>query len=42
MKRRYLPHFGSDKGFKGTFVNQALSSLHERAHKITLSLPFKC
>ena len=28
MKRLFLPHFWSNKGFKGTVVNQTLSSLH--------------
>ena len=26
-KRQYLPHFGSDEGFKGINVNRAMSSL---------------
>ena len=34
QKRRFLPHFWSDKDFKGTVVNQTLPSLHEG------SLPF--
>ena len=28
MKQLFLPHFWSNKGFKGTVVNQTLSSLH--------------
>ena len=26
--RQYLPHYWLDKGFKGTFLNRALPSLH--------------
>ena len=35
-KRQYLPHYLSDKGFKGTVVNQALPSLHGGSVEITL------
>ena len=40
-KRRYLPHFLSDKGFKGTVVNRALSSLPGGFLKPTLTVPLK-
>ena len=38
--RQYLPHYWSDKGFLGTVVNQALSSLDGGSLKITLTVPF--
>jgi len=38
-KRRYLPHYWLDSGFKGTIVNRALPSLDEESLKITLSVP---
>ena len=28
FKRQYLPHYQSDNGVNGTFVDQAMSSLH--------------
>ena len=36
-----LIHTCSDKAFKGTVVNQALSSLHEGSLKIALTVPLK-
>ena len=39
FKRRYFPHYRTDKYFKGTVVNRALPSLHERSLKITLTVP---
>ena len=38
-KRRYLSHYRSQKGFKGTVVNQALPSLHEGSLENTLTVP---
>ena len=38
--RQYLPHYWSDKGFSGTVVNQASSSLDGGLLKITLIVPF--
>ena len=38
-KRRYLPHFRSDKAFKETVVNWALSSLHGGSLEFTLTVP---
>ena len=32
QKRWYLPHFLSDKGFKGTVVNRVLPFLHRGSH----------
>ena len=40
-KRQYLPLYWSDKDFKGTFVNRALSSLHGESLKITLAVPLR-
>ena len=34
-----MTHAWSDKAFKGTVVNQALPSLHEGSHEITLTVP---
>ena len=36
-KRKYLQHFWSDLGFKGTVVNQALAPLHGWPFEITLT-----
>ena len=38
-KRQYPPNFESNKGFLGTFVNQALPSLHVGSLEITLTVP---
>ena len=38
-KRQYLPHYWSDKGFKGIVVNLALSSLAVGSLEITLTVP---
>jgi len=35
--RNYFPHYWSDKGFKGTVVNQALSFLHGGSHENKLT-----
>ena len=40
-KRQNLPHYSSDKGFQGTIVNQAFSSLHRVPLRITLTITFK-
>ena len=37
--QHYLPHYYSDKAFKGTLVNRTLSSLNEDLHEITLTVP---
>ena len=34
--RQILPHCWSDTGFKGTVVNEALSSLYGGSFKVTL------
>ena len=41
QKHWCIVHTRSDKAFKGTVVNQALSSLHEGILKIMLTVPFK-
>ena len=38
VKRHYLPYYWSDKGFKSTVVNLALSSLHGGSLETTLSI----
>ena len=38
-KRHYLQHYWSDKGFKSTFVNRVLPSLHGGSLEITLTVP---
>ena len=38
-KRHYLPHFLSNKCFKGTVVNRALQIVRERSHEITRTVP---
>ena len=38
-KRRYLPHFWSDKGFKGIVGNRTMLSLHGGSFNITLTVP---
>ena len=38
-KVRYLTHFLSDEGFKGTVVNRTLSSLNYGSFEITLTVP---
>ena len=38
-KRKYLPHYWSDKVFKGTVVHRVLSSLHGGSFEITLTVP---
>ena len=38
-KRQYLPHYWSDKSFKGTVVNQALPFLHGGSLTVSLN-PF--
>jgi len=38
-KRQHLPHFWSDKGFKGTLVNQTLPSLQGESLKIMIAAP---
>ena len=37
--RRYLPHYGSDQGFKGTVVNRTLPSLHGGSLENTRTVP---
>ena len=41
LKRQFLPHYLSDKGFKGTVVNQALPLLNRGSLEIALTVPFK-
>jgi len=41
-KRQCLPYYRSDKGFKGTVVNLALSSFHGGSLATSLITPFKC
>ena len=38
-KRQYLPHHGSDKGFKGVIVNQTLSYLCGGSFENSLIVP---
>ena len=38
-KVRYLTHFLSDEGFKGTVVNRTLSSLNYRSLDFSLTVP---
>ena len=38
-KRRYFPHFSSNKSFKGTVVNRTLPSLHGGSLQITFTVP---
>ena len=35
----FVTHTLSDKAFKGTFINQALPSLHGGSIEITLTVP---
>ena len=41
-KLQYLPHYWSDKGFKGIVVNRALPPLHRRIFEIIAVSRFSC
>ena len=41
LEKQFLPHYLSDKGFKGTVVNQALSLLHRGLLEIAFTVLFK-